>query len=123
MSRLASHHDLPLKEWINRDCRKSSDGRYVLKIKQENKKLSQFIGQPVSELKIVMGKPDNETKSETAHGGRDERSRCAKTSRSESTAASCRRNEKEDHDAELQQQQQQQQQRKRTIAGFVDGQH
>ena len=23
MSRLASHHDLPLKEWINRDCRKS----------------------------------------------------------------------------------------------------
>ena len=34
-------------------------------IKKENKKLSQFIGQPVSELKIVMGKPDNETKSET----------------------------------------------------------
>ena len=25
--------------------------------KKENKKLSQFIGQPVSELKIVMGKP------------------------------------------------------------------
>jgi len=33
--------------------------------KKENKKLSQFIGQPVSELKIVMGNPDNETKSET----------------------------------------------------------
>ena len=27
-------------------------------IKKENKKLSEFIGQPVSELKIVMGKPD-----------------------------------------------------------------
>ena len=34
-------------------------------IKKENKKLSQFIGQPVSELKIVMGNPDYETKSET----------------------------------------------------------
>ena len=33
--------------------------------KEENKKLSQFIGQPASELKIVMGNPDNETKSET----------------------------------------------------------
>ena len=33
-------------------------------IKKENKKLSQFIGQPVSELKIVMGVPDNEEKSE-----------------------------------------------------------
>ena len=33
--------------------------------KKENKKLSQFIGQPVSELKIVMGNPDSETKSET----------------------------------------------------------
>ena len=33
--------------------------------KKENKKLSQFIGQPVSELKIVMGNPDNEAKSET----------------------------------------------------------
>ena len=33
--------------------------------KEENKKLSQFIGQPVSELKIVMGNPDNESKSET----------------------------------------------------------
>ena len=34
-------------------------------VKKENKKLSQFIGQPVSELKIVMGNPDNESKSET----------------------------------------------------------
>ena len=33
--------------------------------KKENKKLSQFIGQPVSELKIVMGLPDDEEKSET----------------------------------------------------------
>ena len=32
--------------------------------KEENKKLSQFIGQPVSELKIVMGNPDDETKNE-----------------------------------------------------------
>ena len=34
-------------------------------IKKENKKLSQFIGQPVSELKIVMGEPDDEGVSET----------------------------------------------------------
>ena len=34
-------------------------------VKKENKKLSQFIGQPVSELKIVMGNPDSEVKSET----------------------------------------------------------
>ena len=34
-------------------------------VKEENKKLSQFIGQPVSELKIVMGNPDDEAKSET----------------------------------------------------------
>ena len=33
-------------------------------VKKENKKLSQFIGQPVSELKIVMGNPDSEGKSE-----------------------------------------------------------
>ena len=33
--------------------------------KKENKKLSQFIGQPVSELKIEMGVPDDEGKSET----------------------------------------------------------
>ena len=33
--------------------------------KEENKKLSQFIGQPVSELKIEMGVPDDEGKSET----------------------------------------------------------
>ena len=33
--------------------------------KKENKKLSQFIGQPTSELKIVMGNPDSEAKSET----------------------------------------------------------
>ena len=34
-------------------------------VKKENEKLSKFIGQPVSELKIVMGNPDNEAKSET----------------------------------------------------------
>ena len=34
-------------------------------VKKENKKLSQFIGQPVTELKIVMGNPDNETESVT----------------------------------------------------------
>ena len=33
--------------------------------KKENKKLSQFIGQPVSELKIVMGKPTEISKTET----------------------------------------------------------
>jgi len=33
--------------------------------KKENKKLSQFIGQPTSELKIVMGKPTSVSKSET----------------------------------------------------------
>jgi len=33
--------------------------------KKENKKLSQFIGQPVSELKIVMGKPTSISKSDT----------------------------------------------------------
>ena len=31
-------------------------------IKKENEKLSKFIGQPESELKIVMGNPDSETK-------------------------------------------------------------
>ena len=34
-------------------------------VKKENKKLSQFIGQPVTELKIVMGNPDNEAESVT----------------------------------------------------------
>mgnify|MGYP001251926279 CR=1 FL=1 len=34
-------------------------------VKKENEQLSQFIGQPVSELKIVMGNPDSEAKSET----------------------------------------------------------
>ena len=34
-------------------------------VRKENKKLSQFIGQPVSELKIVMGKPNSISKSET----------------------------------------------------------
>ena len=33
--------------------------------KEENKKLSQFIGQPASELKIVMGLPYKEEKSDT----------------------------------------------------------
>ena len=32
--------------------------------KKENEKLSKFIGQPESELKIVMGNPDQETKDE-----------------------------------------------------------
>ena len=30
--------------------------------KKENEKLNKFIGQPVTELKIVMGKPDDEIK-------------------------------------------------------------
>ena len=34
-------------------------------VKKENEKLSQFIGQPVSELKIVMGLPYEEEKSDT----------------------------------------------------------
>ena len=34
-------------------------------VKKENKKLSQFIGQPVSELKIAMGKPTSVSNSET----------------------------------------------------------
>ena len=34
-------------------------------VKNENKKLSKFIGQPSTELKIVMGSPDEEFKSET----------------------------------------------------------
>ena len=33
-------------------------------VKKENEKLSKFIGPPISELKIVMGNPDNEAKSE-----------------------------------------------------------
>ena len=33
-------------------------------LKNENKKLSKFIGQPESELKIVMGNPENEFKDE-----------------------------------------------------------
>ncbi len=32
--------------------------------KKENEKLSKFIGQPESELKVVMGNPDEETKDE-----------------------------------------------------------
>ena len=34
-------------------------------VKKENKKLSQFIGQPVSELNNVMGKPTSLSQSET----------------------------------------------------------
>ena len=34
-------------------------------VKKENQKLSQFIGQPVSELKIVMGLPYKEERSDT----------------------------------------------------------
>tara|TARA_B100000579_G_scaffold402842_1_gene386412 strand:- start:123 stop:428 length:306 start_codon:yes stop_codon:yes gene_type:complete len=34
-------------------------------VKKENKKLSQFIGQPISELKIVMGKPTSISESES----------------------------------------------------------
>ena len=33
-------------------------------VKKENEKLSKFIGQPESELKIVMGSPDEETQDE-----------------------------------------------------------
>ena len=36
-------------------------------VKKENDKLSQFIGQPVSELKIVMGIPDNESKTDKGY--------------------------------------------------------
>tara|TARA_B100001175_G_scaffold20792_1_gene15525 strand:+ start:456 stop:758 length:303 start_codon:yes stop_codon:yes gene_type:complete len=32
--------------------------------KKENEKLSKFIGQPISELKVVMGAPDQESKDE-----------------------------------------------------------
>ena len=35
-------------------------------VKKENEKLSKFIGQPVSELKIVMGLPNKEERSDTA---------------------------------------------------------
>ena len=35
-------------------------------VKKENEKLSKFIGQPESELKIVMGNPDEETKNAIA---------------------------------------------------------
>ena len=34
-------------------------------VKKENKKLSKFIGQPISELKIVMGNQDDTMQSET----------------------------------------------------------
>ena len=34
-------------------------------VKKENEKLSKFIGQPVSELKIVMGLPNKEERSDT----------------------------------------------------------
>ena len=34
-------------------------------VKKENKKLSKFIGQPISELKIVMGNPNDTMQSET----------------------------------------------------------
>ena len=34
-------------------------------VKKENENLSQFIGQPVSELKIVMGKPTSVSENET----------------------------------------------------------
>ena len=37
-------------------------------VKKENEKLSKFIGQPESELKIVMGNPDEEIRDEK--GGR-----------------------------------------------------
>ena len=33
-------------------------------VKKENEKLSKFIGQPETELRIVMGNPDEETKDE-----------------------------------------------------------
>ena len=46
--------------WMWDDQKKSDEV-----VKKENKKLSKFIGQPESELKIVMGNPDTESKSET----------------------------------------------------------
>ena len=36
MTRLAAFQKLSLSEWIKRDCRKTIDGRYVLKSKPEN---------------------------------------------------------------------------------------
>jgi len=36
-------------------------------VKKENEKLSQFIGQPASELKIVLGMPDEIVKSEVGN--------------------------------------------------------
>ena len=36
MTRLAAFQNLSLHEWIKRDCRKTIDGRYVLKSKPEN---------------------------------------------------------------------------------------
>jgi len=36
MTRLAAFQKLPLSEWIKRDCRKTIDGRYVLKSKPED---------------------------------------------------------------------------------------
>ncbi|MBT3452701.1 MAG: hypothetical protein HN444_05025, partial [Euryarchaeota archaeon] len=29
--RIAAHHELPVEEWLERDCRQTLDGRYVLK--------------------------------------------------------------------------------------------
>ncbi len=36
MNRLAAHHKLLLSDFIKKDCRKTLDGRYVLKSKPEN---------------------------------------------------------------------------------------
>jgi len=36
MTRLAAFQNMSLSEWIKRDCRKTLDGRYVLKSKPEN---------------------------------------------------------------------------------------
>lgn len=35
--RLAKHHSLPLEEWLDRDCRKLHDGRWVLLSKPEDR--------------------------------------------------------------------------------------
>ena len=44
--------------FINSGCQ-TIDNKSQVVIKKENEKLSKFLQQPVSELKIVMGEPDN----------------------------------------------------------------
>ena len=34
--RLAAHHDMPVQDWLDRDCRRSHNGRYVLRSRPGN---------------------------------------------------------------------------------------